>query len=329
MTQESKGNPKINLKKALLYILQLIVIGYLGWYLYQNRDLFVLIKNIQWQHILLVVLLDTASFLTSSFINYSMLTRLDPRVTFIDSLMLQYVNSLLNKILPTIGGGAAFRAIYLKKKYQFPYTQFASTVTGLYVISFSTTSLIGIFCLLWIYLQLRVFNWVIFLAFVGILLPTLVVMLFTIKVPDSNRRLLRILKSTVDSWNIIKKDTRLVFGYMAMTVLLLLLSTAYTYLGYDALGAQPSFIPMLYLSSLGIILAFLNFTPDGIGVKEGIYVFSENLVQIPQGILILGSLYLRGVSILTNLVIGGICYWILMRQLKIFENNATPLVENK
>ena len=275
-----------------------------------------------------MVILDTASFVVGSYINFSMIRRLDPKVSFSDTLMLQYVNSLLNKILPTIGGGAAFRAYYLKKRYQFPLTQFASTITGLYVISFSTTSLIGITCLLLIFQQFHVFNWVIFLAFVGILLPTLAVVVFTPKVPESNNRLLRTAKKMIDNWTVIKKEPKLVFGYMALTVLLLLLSTGYTYIGYQALGVQTSFIPMLYLSSLGIIMAFLNFTPDAIGVKEGIYVFSKNLVQIPQDILVLGSLYLRGVSIASTLVLGGISYWILLRRLKLAGVNETPLHEN-
>jgi len=291
--------------------------------------LFVLLQNVRWQHIFWIFVFDTLTYLVSSYINFSMLTRLDSKVTFIDSLMLQYVNSLLNKILPTIGGGAAFRAYYLKKKYQFPYTQFASTVTGLYVISFSTTSMIGILCLLIIYFRDQVFNWLIFLAFVGILLPTLVVILFPVSVPASNHRFMRTLKNTVDSWNVIKRETRVVFGYIVLTIFLLLLSAAYTFLGYLALGVEPSLISMIYLSTLGIIMAFLNFTPDGIGVKEGIFVFSQNLVRIPQEILVLGSLYLRGVSLVTTLVMGGVSYWILARRLKGVEANQISVAEHE
>ncbi len=79
---------------------------------------------------------------------------------------------------------------------------------------------------------------------------------------------------------------------------------------------KTTFIPMLFLATLGIIQAFLNFTPDGIGVKEGIYIFSASLVQMPDDILVLGSLVLRAVSFCTTLIIGGISYWILMRELK-------------
>lgn len=294
----------------------------LVWYLYMNREVFTSLSNIRWQHVVLIILLDIAAFLVSSYINYLMIHRLDPRIRFIDCFMLQYVNNLLNKILPTIGGGAAFRAYYLKRKYQFPYTQFVSTVAGLYVISFSTTAIIGILCLLILYTQFQVFNWVIFFAFLGILLPTTLVMIFSPHVPTSEKRLLRILKNVVESWYQIKKDYHLVIIYGLLSVLLLLLSTAYTYIGYVALGVNTTIIPMLYLSTLGIIMAFLNFTPDGIGVKEGIYIFSQKLVRIPDDVLVLGSLYLRGMSVITTFIIGGLSYWILMRNLKDIDGNA-------
>jgi uncharacterized protein (TIRG00374 family) len=304
------------LRKAVVWALQALVLGLLAWYVYQNRAGLSALRHVSWQQIAWIILLDSASFFVGAWINYSMIRRLDAQVGFLDCLMLQYVNNLLNKILPTIGGGAAFRAYYLKKKYNFPYTQFASTIAGLYVISFSMTALIGLGCLLAIYLHWGIFNVVIALAFLAILLPTTAVMLFSPRIPPSQNRLLTLLKNVVDSWNVIKQEPRLVLGYMALSGLLLLIAAAYSYVGYAALGLRPGAIPMLYLSTLGIILAFVNFTPDGIGVKEAVYVFSKDLVQIPQDLLVLGSLYLRGISIVTTAIVGAISYAVLMRRLK-------------
>jgi uncharacterized protein (TIRG00374 family) len=319
MFKNSDAKPTPNYKKALVYALQVMVIGLLALYLYQNQASLSALVNIRWQHIVGIILLDTAGYAINSFINYYLTKRLDPRVGLLDSFMLQYVNSLLNKILPTIGGGAAYRAYYLKKVYDFPYTQFVSTVASLYVISFSMTSFIGLFCLLLIYWNFHVFNWVIFLAFTGILTPTMIIILFSPKIPPSRHRLLKILKDTTDSWYILKKDTKLVLVCLLLSSLQLFVAAAYAYVGYAAIGVEPSFVAMLYLSTLGIIMAFLNFTPDGIGVKEGIYIFSKDLVQIPQALLVLGSLYLRGISMVTTFLIAAISYWELTRRLRKVE----------
>ncbi len=76
---------------------------------------------------------------------------------------------------------------------------------------------------------------------------------------------------------------------------------------------------MVFLSSLGIILSFLNFTPDGIGIREVVYVFSASIVQISQASVVLGSLVLRALSIITSLIVGGVGYWVFLRQIKEIE----------
>jgi len=166
------------------------------------------------------------------------------------------------------------------------------------------------------------------MAFIGLLVPCLFIILFSPKVPSSNNRFLKTLKSIVDGWNIIKQEPKFVFVYASFSIVLLLLSALQTVISYQALGVQTTFIPMLFLATLGIILAFLNFTPDGIGVKEAIYIFSSDLVQMPDDILVLGSLVLRGISFCTTLVIGGISYWILMRELKMLEQPKSDVWPN-
>lgn len=310
---------KRNYRKHILNFFGIFIIALLILYLYNNREVFVTLKNVKWQQILWIAVLDIVAFLIGTVLNMSLIHRFDRRVSFLDCFFLQYVNNFLNKILPTIGGGAAFRAVYLKKKYNFPYSQFVSTVGGLYVISFLSVAIVGIICLLAIYVQYGVFNIIILLAFIALLLPCLFIILFSPRLPDSNNRLLKAFRSVVYGWNIIKQDPKFILIYILLSILLLLISALQILISYQALGVETGFIPMLFLATLGIILAFLNFTPDGIGVKEIIYVFSSELVQLPDDILVLGSLVLRAVSFGTTLIIGGISYLILMRELKVLE----------
>ncbi|MBP6178148.1 MAG: flippase-like domain-containing protein [Anaerolineales bacterium] len=301
--------------KYLSYILGVIVLFLLITYLIKNKDLLTSLKNIGWQPLLWIVLLDIMTFVISGGLDQSMIGRFDSRVSFWDCYMLGYANNFLNKILPTIGGGAAFRAVYLKKIYQLSYPQFISTIAGLYVISFLITSFIGMFCLVMIFVTRQVFGLTIFLAFMGIFLFCLGTIAFSPKIPESQNRLVRFVGSIFDGWHVLKKDPKLILIYAFFSVALLTLSTLQAYFSYQALGVQTNMISMVFLATLGIILAFLNFTPDGIGIKEGVYVFSSELVRIPDGILVLGSLVLRAISLCTTFVIGGICYLILLRRL--------------
>lgn len=298
----------------------MLVVALLAWYLYKNRDVFSALRHISWQQVLIIILVDTLIFLTSSLMYYAMIQRLDPRVSFQDCLLLQYANNFLNKFLPTIGGGAAFRAIYLKKRYRFPYSHFISTVAGIYIIKFFTTPFIGLMCLLLIYFQTGVYNWLMILGFLCLFLPSLAIIIFSPKIPESNKRLLKALKSMVAGWNLLKKDPKyvLIFGFLSIT--LLFLTSLKKLIIYQTLDGSANIISMVYLSTLSIIIPLLNFTPGGIGIKEGLYIFSADLVKIPEDILVLGSLVLHGISIIKTTILGGISYLVLMRKLKLLED---------
>jgi uncharacterized protein (TIRG00374 family) len=321
MMEKPTGRTKTNYRQYVINVVGILVIAALILYLYNNRNVFHFLKNIHWQQILWIIILDTVSFVIGSLQNQSLLNRFNTKVGFIDCFLLQYSNNFLNKILPTIGGGAAFRAIYLKKKYKFPYSQFVSTVAGLYVISFFSVALIGIICLWLIYLKKHQFNLVILIAFIGILLPCLFIIIFSPQIKQGRNRFLKLLSSIMEGWNIIKQQPGNILVYILFSIIILLLSTWQTLISYQALGVKVDLVSMLFLSTLGIILVLLNFTPDGIGIKEGIYLFSASLVQIPGNILVLGSLILRGISLCTTLMIGGISYWVLTQRLKTAEHD--------
>lgn len=311
-----------NLRAHIKNTIGTLVLIFFVWFLFQNKNILDPLKNISWEQILLIVLIDMATFLINGVLDQSMINRFDRRVGFLDCYLLGYASNFLNKILPTIGGGAAFRAAFLRRKYQFPYTQFISTVAGLYVISFFSTAFIGLFCLWVIYVNFTVFNWVIFLSFLAIGLFCLFIIVFSPEVSESSNGMLKILNSIFEGWKIIKSEPKFILIYALLSMTILFLSALQTFFSYQALGISTDIISMLFLATLGIILAFLNFTPDGIGVKEGVYVFSSNLVRIPSGILVLGSLVLRAISICTTFIFGGICYMYLSRKLNRMEDPA-------
>lgn len=313
---EKQPRSKVRLITTLLGLLALVL---LGLYLYQNRDVFSSLRSITAAQVALIIAIETVNFLLGSALNYSMVRRFGYRVSFLDSVVLQYINSFLNKILPTIGGGAAFRAVFLKKKYRFPYSQFAATLGGFYLISFIATALIGLACMAWIYASYGVTNWIIIAAFLALLAPSLFIIFFSPKIPEKNNRILNALRRAVEGWNILKGDKGFIAFYTFLIVLQLLLSTWQLVIAFGAIGVQAGYVQMLFLSSLGIILSFLNFTPDGIGIREVVYVFSAVVVQIPRASLVLGSLVLRALSMVTSLLIGGAGYMVFLRQIKKIE----------
>jgi len=308
------------LKRIFTNLIGVLIIALLGWYLYKNRDVFNALRFITWQQVLIIVLIDALAIVTNSLINFTMIQRLDPCVSYLDCFLLQYTNNFLNKFLPTIGGGAAFRAIYLKKKYKFPYSHFLSTLAGIYVIYFFVIPIIGLACLLLIYIQTGAYNWVLILGFLGLFLPSLIIITFSPNIPESPYKIVKLIRNTVDGWKLVKNNPNYILIYGILSVTLSFLTALINLVLYNALSGNTNLLSMIYLSTLNIAILFLNFTPGGIGIKEGIYIFSADLVQIPDDILVLGSLVLHGITIMTSLLFGGISYFMLMRRLGSKEN---------
>lgn len=80
--------------KYVVNLLGVLVVALLAWYLYKNQAVFSALRHISWQQMLIIILVDTLSFLIISLMNYVMIQRLDPRVSFLTiPLYYKYHNS--------------------------------------------------------------------------------------------------------------------------------------------------------------------------------------------------------------------------------------------
>ena len=97
--------------------------------------------------------------------------------------------------------GAALRAVYLKKKHNFNYTNFFVTLYALYVIVFFNVACIGIVVSALIYVKYNIISYFVF----GILILTFLVLgiffIVPVEIPNQKRRLFQLCKKTIDSWN--------------------------------------------------------------------------------------------------------------------------------
>lgn len=311
-----KNNNSIS-KNFLSKFFTVLVFILLAWYLYENRSVFSALQNFRWYDILWLMFLQVVIILVYSFLNHTIITRINSDISFLDNFLLQIANNLINKILPK--GGTVFRATYLKKRYSFPYPQFISTVAGLYVISFATQALVGLICFAIIYLEKGLYDYFLIAAYFAILSSCAFVIIANPRIKNPDNKLKRVLKSVLDGWQLIKKNPQSILVYILLSLLSMLIIAYQNYFVYNALGANVNFVETIYLSTIGIITIFLNFTPDGIGAKEGILIYSAKLFASPSEILVLGSLVLRGIGLISTTIFGSVSYIILQKKTKTID----------
>jgi len=299
-------------RKIISFILTIGFLGFLIYYFINHPDVILSIRKISlWQFIFLFLLQSIIIFIYG-IINHIVIRKIQTNVPFIDNIALQFTNQFLNKIVPK--GGAAFRSIYLKEMYQFPYSKFISTISGMYVISFASYSIAAFITFGLTYLNFGKFNIYFILAFLGIFIfSILLIILPTHFFSDKKGRNFQILNSILEGWSIIKQDISFVIMLVIMTISILFINTYQLQIIYHSLGFETSYLSLLFLSIVSLLTVFINITPDGIGIKEGIFAFSSGIVAIPPDFLILGSLIERAIGIFISISFGGLSYFWLLK----------------
>ena len=303
-TEPSQGlNKKANLVST---ILALVVFIALGKYLYDNIDIFESLQKLELSHIATLVLFYLVFILMLSYLNMAIIHKLEPKVGSVEIVALQFINTLLNKILPK--GGVAFRAMYFKNRYQLSYSYFLATFTGLIVVGLPSQALISMFAMLAIYLKTGVYNLIVIAGFAAILLGSLFIMIFRPSFPSTNNRILKAVNRLVEGWNIIVEDLKDLTIFVLLSMVTFLIDSFNMFFVFYALGTPIMFSTALLLSSLSTILSFINITPDGLGVREGVYLYIAAIIAIPEPQILFGSLVQRAVSFSACLFFGGLSY---------------------
>ena len=302
------ANRQNRLKKIFSAVLTLVFLVLMGWFLYDNKEIFSSLKNLKIFDILVIALLQPVSVGIIALINKLVIDRIDQKISFMDSFLLQYANNFLNKIIAE--GGSVYRGGYLKTQYSFPLSKFISSIGGVYIIGLMTNSIMGVLLLLIIYLTENVFNIYVFIVFLMIIVGTS--FLIAIKPRfNGNNWLFRKINQVLDGWNSIKSDKKLLFHVFVLSMLGAFISTVSVFIAYRGLDADIKFVNSLLYSSISAIANFINLTPGGLGVNEAVLIFSSEVIGISGDAVLLGALLLRAITLITSFALGGTSYVIL------------------
>lgn len=225
---------------------------------------------------------------------------------------LSVITSFYNTITPFRGGMAA-RAIYLKKKHNLPYTNFLATLSGIYVINFFAESLIGLISLGLIYLEYGLFNIVIFLIFIGFFIPTLFIILFSPKLPETRYEFANKVIRIANGWHMIRGNKKIVFVVSIVTLTQIFLSAIGLILSYEVFDINIGMTKALFLVSISLLGIVISITPGSLGIAEAISVFSALIIGITPAQSLSVAILGRIIGMITIFTLGPIYSYILLK----------------
>ena len=292
-------------------LLVLIVLAVL--YLERNFEDFSELRFVSPMIILALILLFIFGYFLIGLTTKQLIKPLKINLGYFESFALSIVTGFYNLITP-LRGGMAVRAVYLKKKHNFSYTNFFSSLSASYVLIFLSAGIMGLLSSGIIYLKEDIFSPIVSLIFLGVSLSLLFVIIFSPRMNEGKGFILDKIAKILNGWYLIRKDRGLLFFITIISIFQLLLSSLMLYLEFYVFGIEISFVKALFLSSIGLLGLIIAITPAGLGIQEAVAVFSASTIGISPVESLSVALLGRGVSVIVLFVLGSIFSWVLMRK---------------
>jgi uncharacterized membrane protein YbhN (UPF0104 family) len=294
-------------KKNISIILTVIFLFIICIYIFKNWSQFSFIGQISWFFVVAIIFLELICLFLQGIVLKLLVLNFGLKLKIKEWFGLTVATTLGNYIFPFVGLG--FRAAYLKKRHQFDYTHFVSTIGAVYVIQVIISSVGGLISLLFMDKKPD-YQLVIILS--SLLMLGLTFSFFSPKLPKLKNRYLSKLILVVESWYKIKKNYKLVFQLFLLMLGQFLLTTGMFYLAYHSINQEISLWQSLLPACLSTFSVIFRLTPAAIGVYEGLVIYSSYLlnVSLSQGVII--AALTRFATMFWGLTLGSIFSYLLI-----------------
>lgn len=294
-----------NIRQILTALTLVLFIAYFS----ANRHKFRPLLDINYWLLLLIAVLDVALIASNGLFTKLILRPFKKYIPLLESFYVSLISAVGNFFAPA-GAGFAFRAVYLKRRYDFPYSEYLSTLSGNYILVFLVNSLSGLLALFLLRArhssQYDVLVAVFSVMFIGSLLLSLFKLpLKSVESIKSARlkRFAEIIYRITKGWNYIVSHRRLMVQLALLTALNLVITMCINWLIIHSLHLDISFAPLLLFSVLGSLSLFINVTPANLGIKEAIYLFSATVLGFSTAQILSIALIDRGVQFAVLLIL--------------------------
>jgi len=220
-----------------------------------------------------------------AWINWGILRCLGVYLRAGEAFGLAVLTTVGNQLLP-FQAGAAFRAFYLKRTYDFAISRFIATIGGVQVSLVLVTSLLAIFCLLVVVPIGRDIRGTIAISGCVACLLTSVGVVSLPRNRLGRWRFLSRLSSMADAWHTFREDRALLRRVVVGCFVFRLCDSGCFYLVCYAMGLEVSALDAVAITNVAAIAAHVTVTPGGVGIYESIVCF----VSEPIGITVLQGL---------------------------------------
>lgn len=294
-----------NLWKYIKTLITILIVIFFIYYFINNREDLLLVLSTPLEYFIIIAVSFSILVLLDGIFIKVILKSFNKTLTVFESFYISTISYLGNYFLP-MRGGAVIRSVYLKKKFDFSYSYFISTLYGFYIIVFLVNSFVALIALLIIQFKYGVVSIPLYIFF-GLLF-LFMLLLSLVKFPVEKikggkykivNKVVNIVKDFLNGWNIIIKNKQLLISLILLTVGKFLTSTVLFFVEFKALDITVSFMNVILYNCLSGVSLLVSLTPGSLGIREGIFVITSDILGISNDQIMQLALLDRGIVVIT------------------------------
>jgi uncharacterized protein (TIRG00374 family) len=278
----------MKLKKYIYPFLTLFVLSLFAIYLYRNPFILTDLISVSPFLIILIMLTYIAVFFIEGLFILVVLKVFNRGILKGESFYIATLSRVGNFLLP-MRAGAIFRATYLKKRFNFQYTNFLSTLYGYYIIFFLSSSLLAVLVLVlkWLLFSEIFISLTLFFIFVILAMTVLIfIRIPSLKILKQSKGVFKkvgiFLDNFLQGWSLIVKNRILFIELMIIAFANTILNTVIVYIEFISIGKVGHILDIILYTCLSGLSLLLSFTPGSLGIREGVFFLTSNSLGLTE-----------------------------------------------
>lgn len=275
-----------------LFIVSLYIIGHL--------EEFRAIRHISFVFLVPILISVLIQHGINGYMNKEFVRYFNVELDFTEYFGLAIVGSMGNYLTP-LRGGAAGRAVYLKKKHNLPYTRFMTLFIAGYLVIFFLGGLLGAQTMIGIYRTRSHLKLLIFFVALSVAVVLFVLVFSRVRLPEG--RFFSKISEAITGWEIISGNTGILWRISGAVVANYLLVAIQIYYAFTALGFSISPVAAWFMGLLSVFGLFISITPGSLGIQEALVGFLATFFGIGfnQGVMAQGLIRIVNMAVIFSL----------------------------
>lgn len=300
--------------RSIISIFILLMIIYFAYsYISENVEEFKSITIKYPFYFILLLIFTLISYYLNGISTKILLKPLDVSLNNNEAFGTSILTGFYNMITPFRGGIAA-RALYLKKKHGFSYTNFLASLAASVVISFIVISVLGLISVWLIWIKFKIFSLGLFLIFCAALIGMVVLIIVSPYVKETKYKWMNFFLKIATGWKLLKNDRRIILNLILLNFVTQIIGALTLLYQYKVIGIEITIMQSVFISSIAAFSVWLGLTPASLGIQEALTVLSAVAIGLSATQTLFAAVIGRIVSSLFLFILGPIYSYYMLKK---------------